>query len=94
MAMARWEEGAGTVAVRVLDGADPTQRYHRLAEQVLRLGGWLQGPQALALPQCQRDHCLQQYHALQDELFRLGGRLPSGLSVEGLAEDRPELLAA
>jgi hypothetical protein len=70
--------------VRVVDGEDLQSRYDQLLALVMRMGGWLTGPQAQLLPQEAWEAQFARYQEHLDQLRRLGDELrPTSLRERG-----------
>jgi hypothetical protein len=87
---------------RSAETREARSRYRALFGQVLRLGDWLTGPQAAALPETEWQERYDQYRALLMEVRSLGNELTPVslrswgelLSGSALSSEVAELFAA
>ena len=75
MIRVRGTEAEETMPVEVLNETDLEARYDRLLALVLRLGSWLEGPQARLLPDDQLGAWFEHYVGELERLRELGDRL-------------------
>ena len=89
-------------SVEVFDSGDLHARYERLLGLVLRMGGWLSGPQARLLPNTYWEAQFSRYQEHLEDLRRLGDELRpvslrnrhEPLSGDALVGEVAELFAA